>query len=75
MLTKQRTRARSALASAEAEAKRRPDDPTAAAKVEELRRQYRAVAAEDYIKALVDESPRLTHEQRDRLALLLRGAA
>jgi hypothetical protein len=31
--------------------------------------------AEDYIRHLVDTAPPLTDEQRDRLALLLRGAA
>jgi hypothetical protein len=78
MLTKERRQARSELASATAEAKRRPDDPSLTARVEELRRQYRAVSAEEYIKQLVEAAPPLTPEQRDRLALLLRpspGAA
>ncbi len=75
MLTKERTKARSALACAEAEAKRRPGDPHARDEVDELRRQYRAVAAEDYIRELVDSAPPLTDEQRDRLAVLLRPSA
>ncbi len=75
MLTRERTKARSELATAAAELKRRPHDPAAAARVEELRRKYRAVAAEDYITRLVEEAPPLTVEQRDRLAALLRPAA
>jgi hypothetical protein len=39
------------------------------------RRELRAAQAADYIKRLVDSAPPLTDEQRDRLALLLRGAA
>jgi Spy/CpxP family protein refolding chaperone len=75
MLDERRRKTRSRLATATAKAKRKPLDPEAAAAVEELRQQYRAIAAEDYIKKLVDEAPRLTPEQRDRLALLLRGGA
>ncbi len=78
MLTRERTKARSELATAAAEAKRRPHDPAAAARVEELRRKYRAVAAEEYVRALVDSAPSLTDAQRERLAMLLRpdrGAA
>ncbi len=48
-----------------------PDSPQA---VEALR-DLRAARAEDYIKSLVDAAPPLTDEQRDRLALLLRGTA
>jgi hypothetical protein len=44
-------------------------------KLDELRRELRAARAEDYIKKLVDEAPPLTSEQRDRLAVLLRGSA
>ncbi len=39
------------------------------------RRDLRAARAEDYIQALVDAAPPLSQEQRDDLALLLRGAA
>lgn len=37
----------------------------------ELRRELRAVRAEDYIRALVEEAPPLTETQRARLAALL----
>lgn len=41
----------------------------------EARRDLAAARAEDYIRKLVDTFPPLSDEQRDRLALLLRGAA
>ncbi len=41
----------------------------------ELRRDLRAARAEDYIRRIVDQAPPLTPEQRDRLALLLRGGS
>ena len=75
MLTEQRRVARSKLANAAARAAR---DPQAAAQVEDLRREYRYLSAEDYIKRVVDEAPPLSPYQRDALALLLRpsgGAA
>lgn len=37
------------------------------------RRDLRAARAEDYIRKLVDAAPPLSEEQRDRLAVLLRG--
>lgn len=52
-----------------AHAKRR--DPQA--DVTDLRRQLKAERLEDYIKRTVDSAPPLTPEQRDKLALLLRG--
>lgn len=52
-----------------AHAKRRDPD----ADVTELRRQLKAERLEDYIKRTVDAAPPLTADQRDRLALLLRG--
>lgn len=39
----------------------------------DLRRQLKAEQLADYIKRTVDAAPPLTPEQRDRLALLLRG--
>jgi hypothetical protein len=42
---------------------------------DEFRRDLKASRAEDYIKSLVDEAPRLSETQRDRLALLLHGGA
>jgi len=41
----------------------------------DARRDLRAARAEDYIKHLVDAAPPLTAEQRDKLAVLLRGSA
>lgn len=43
--------------------------------VVELKREVKAQTIADYIRALVDEAPALTTEQRDRLALLLRGSS
>ncbi len=73
MLTKESRRARAQLASTASKAARRPDDAETAQAVEEARRNYRFVAASDYIRAVVDAAPPLTPEQRDRLATLLRG--
>lgn len=39
----------------------------------DLRRQHAAAKLADYIRKTVDTAPPLTLEQRDRLALLLRG--
>lgn len=39
----------------------------------ELRRDLRAARAEEYIREVVAAAPPLTAEQRDRLAVLLRG--
>lgn len=46
------------------------DDPA----VLDARRDLKAARAEEYIRRLVDDAPPLSAEQRDRLALLLRGA-
>jgi hypothetical protein len=46
-----------------------PDSPL----VLEARRDFRAARLEDYIAKTVAEAPPLTDEQRDRLAVLLRG--
>ncbi len=78
MLSEQRRKTRAELATAVRKAKREPRDPSAVAAVEERRRQYRIVAAEDYITDLVRSAPPLTAAQRDKLAALLRpsdGAA
>ena len=50
---------------------RTPDDPDLIA----ARRNLRAARLEDYIRRTVDAAPPLTAEQRDRLAVLLRGEA
>lgn len=42
---------------------------------DELAREYAAARLADYIKRTVQQAPPLTAEQRDRLALLLRGDA
>ena len=39
----------------------------------DARRELRAARLEDYIRRTVDAAPPLTDDQRDRLALLLRG--
>lgn len=44
------------------------------ATVEDLKRELKAETLADYIRALVDQAPALTVEQRERLALLLRGS-
>jgi hypothetical protein len=41
--------------------------------VTELRRQYKAERLAEHIEKVVAQAPPLTNEQRDRLALLLRG--
>lgn len=48
---------------------RTADDP----ELVEARRNLRAERLADYIKRTVDAAPPLTADQRDRLALLLRG--
>jgi len=50
---------------------RTPDDPELVG----ARRDHRAARLEAYIRLAVDAAPPLTAEQRDRLAVLLRGAA
>jgi hypothetical protein len=50
---------------------RHADDP----EVLNARRDLRAARAEDYIRQLVEAAPPLTAEQRDRLAVLLKGSA
>ncbi len=47
-------------------------DPAAVAAA---RAEFKALKLEDYIRQLVDSAPRLSDEQRDRLALLLRPTA
>lgn len=48
---------------------RSPQDPA----LLDARRNLKASRLEDYIRRTVDEAPPLTSEQRDRLAVLLRG--
>lgn len=50
---------------------RKPDDPELVA----ARRDFKTARLEDYIAQTVDSWPPLTAEQRDRLALLLKGGA
>jgi hypothetical protein len=54
-----------------ANATRRGDVQAAA----EARERLRAARFEERVRQLVDSAPPLTNEQRDRLALLLRGSA
>ena len=44
-----------------------------AAELRELRAEFAALKLAEYIARVVAEAPPLTNEQRDRLALLLRG--
>lgn len=69
------THQRAAIARAAQARKRRPDDPETAARVEELRAEYKAQRLEGYIRELMAKRPPLTQEQRDRLSLLLNGAS
>ena len=48
-------------------------DPTNVDAIADARRELKAARLADYITRVVDESPPLTGEQRNRLALLLRG--
>lgn len=48
---------------------RRPDDPS----LVDAQRSLRAAKLADYIKRTIDAAPPLTIEQRDELALQLRG--
>ncbi len=48
---------------------RKPDDP----ELVDARRNMRTERLAEYIKRTVDAAPPLTEDQRDRLALLLRG--
>ncbi len=59
------TRARLAAA-----VRHHPDDTETIA---EYRSEYKAGRAEAYIRHLVDSAPPLTAEQRDKLAVLMRG--
>ncbi len=70
-LRTERVVTRSALASEEARLKRRPNDPVIRARVDELRAEYRALALEDAIRAVVDTAPPLTADHRAKLARLL----
>jgi len=72
MLRQERRQARAQLAQATVRANR-SGDPADEARVDSLRAEVRTLALEDHIKAVVDDWPPLTTEQRDRLAILLRG--
>ncbi len=50
---------------------RKPDD----AELVDARRNMRTERLAEYIKRTVDAAPPLTEDQRDRLALLLRGGS
>lgn len=47
----------------------------ATAAVAEARRELEVAELEAYIQRVVDEAPTLSSEQRDRLAVLLRGTS
>jgi len=63
---------RAEIARAERRRHLHPDEPD---QTVALRRQYAAAKLADYIKRTVDAAPPLKPEERDRLALLLRGGA
>lgn len=71
MLTEQSRQSRARMASAAARAARRPDDSEALTAALDARRDYFAVALEDYIKRTVEAAPPLTEDQRARIAALL----
>ncbi len=70
MLSAPARRARAHLASVSARADRVPAEV-----ITEARRDYVAAALADHIARVVAEAPPLTNEQREKLALLLRGGA
>ena len=61
---------RSARARVAAAKRHHPNSP----KTDQLAAEFKADRAAEYIRRIVDEAPPLSPEQRDRLALLLRGA-
>lgn len=61
-------RARARLASLHARADRVPAEA-----IVDARREYEAQALADHIARVVDAAPPLTNEQREKLAVLLRG--
>jgi hypothetical protein len=71
----ERRKARAALAVAKREVKRHPDDPSVIRRAEDRQLDYKVTAAEDYLTRLVSSWPPIGPEQRDRLALLLRGGS
>ncbi len=62
---------RSARARVAAQRRHHPDDP----ETDRLAADFKADRLAAYIQRVVDEAPPLTAHQRDRLALLLRGAS
>lgn len=62
---------RSAQARAAAMKRHAPDSPVTT----QLQTEFRAQRLAEHIKKIVDAAPPLTPEQRDRLALLLRGTS
>ena len=66
------TKSRHLRATLAAHTRHRPNDTETA---DALRRDLRAVRAEDYIRKLVDSAPALAPDVRERLAGLLRGGA
>lgn len=64
---------RAELARAERAKLRNPSDPSRSEVAARLRRDYAAAKLADHIQRTVNAAPDLSNEQRDRLALLLRG--
>jgi len=65
---------RSAQARAAAMKRHAPDSPDSPVTAR-LQTEFRAQRLAEHIKKIVDAAPPLTPEQRDRLALLLRGTS
>jgi len=61
---------RTAQAKVAAATRHHPDSPN----TQELAAQFKADRLAEHIKKIVDTAPILTLEQRDRLAVLLRGS-
>lgn len=66
---------RRAVIARAARAAQRDPSPEAQAALDEARAEYRVVSLEEHIQAVVSQAGPLSAEQRDRLALLLGGAA
>jgi outer membrane protein assembly factor BamD (BamD/ComL family) len=66
---------RAAIARAGRVVRRNPDDREARETLARLRAEYHTVRLGEHIRRIVAEAPPLSDEQREGLALLLRGTA
>jgi hypothetical protein len=65
---------RTAVARAQRDVNRRPDDPSAADELKRLRQDYFEAALAEHIREVTARAPALRPEQAERLASLLRPA-